>query len=75
MGQKTEGFEKWLNSKLSGKFPVQKRKVSLKLTEINEEFYIVASNELYDVMTGGAFNFVGQQEQEAYKKWLEQVQK
>ena len=65
-------FSDWLISTLNGTYPTEEKEIELQLIEKDSGQYLIVTNELYNILSGGAVNYMIAQEKEAYESWLEQ---
>lgn len=70
-GQDEKEFSEWLISSLKETYPMKEKMLKLQIIENNDVFYLVVTNDLYDVLSGGIVSYTIQKEKEVYTSWLE----
>lgn len=70
-GRDEQEFSEWIISSLKKTYPTKEKKLKLQMIENDDVFYLVVTNDLYDVLSGGVVSYTIQKEKEVYASWLE----
>lgn len=62
-------FNSWLKNELNRTYPTIKEEVILELVYLDNAWSLVATEDLYNILTGGALNYYIEQQQSAYNGW------
>lgn len=64
-------FNSWLIDALDTEYATTKKTISLAMVYQNRDWALVANNDLYDVLTGGALNYYADQQKKSFEAWKE----
>lgn len=70
-GWDEQEFSEWLISSLKETYPTKEKILKLQMIENDDVFYLIVTNDLYDVLSGGVVSHTIQKEKEVYASWLE----
>lgn len=66
-------FPNWLEDRLDDEFPTREMTIPVQVIVEDEKVALVADEELYNVLTGGAMRYYTEQQRAAYETFLEGV--
>ena len=66
-------FPNWLEGRLNDEFPIQEMTIPVQFIVEDKKVALVADEELYNVLIGGAMRYYAEQQRAAYETFLEGV--
>lgn len=64
-------FNSWLIDALDEAHATIQKTISIRMVYQNRDWALVANNDLYDVLTGGALNYYADQQKKSFEAWKE----